>query len=79
MPFSEGKWGQPLIFLFKWLMSYGQKEICNFSISGEAEMGSAGVQPGRNILMTEDGRGEVNKPASPYFKNQSSLVLMQIA
>ena len=49
------------------------KEKSIFSLSGEAEMGNAGEQPNRNILMDgNETEGEnINPPSAPI--NQSSL------
>jgi len=59
----------------KW-NEFGEKEITKFNSSGEAESGSAGEQPARNIPMNEDDQGGAIKPVPSDSKNQSSLFNM---
>lgn len=59
----------------KW-NDFEEKEITNFTRSGEAEPGNAGEQPARDNLTNGDDMGGVIKPAPSYSKNQSSLFNM---
>ena len=59
----------------KW-NEFEEKEITKFNSSGEAESGSAGEQPARNIPMNEDDLEGAIKPVPSDSENLSSLFNM---